>query len=87
MSEKATEQRKDLGLVIRGLCNGFRQYTRKNTGEIITQLLIMVPGAANSLQVELSGSTDKSQYVIMEPVTMKIVPTFYDGKLIGFAQA
>lgn len=85
MNEKATEPRKDnYGMFIRGICNGFRQYTRKKTGEIITQLLVSVPGATSSLQIELLNDSDRAKFQEFEPCAVKVVPSFYEGRIIGF---
>lgn len=85
----ATEQRpkQEYGLFVRGICNGFRQYTRKNTGEIITQLLVNLPGATSSLQVEVPQGSDLTKFKEFEPVQVKILPSFYQGQIIGFSMA
>ena len=80
------QQKNDYGLVIRGICNGFREYTRKSSGQIITQLLINIPGATSSLQVEIDNA-ERSKFREMEPVTLKMIPTFFDGRLTGFVKA
>lgn len=87
-TEKAPEQRKEnFGLFIKGICNGFRQYTRKSSGEIVTQLLVNLPGAPASLQVEVPAGTDLSRFRDFEPVSIKILPSFYQGQIVGFSLA
>lgn len=87
MSNDKAFEAKDYGLVVRGICNGFREYTRKTSGVIVRQLLVNIPGATSSLQVELESGADISPYQPMAPVMMKIIPIFYDGRLTGFAKA
>jgi hypothetical protein len=69
------------------MCAGFRQYTRKKTGEVVTQLLINLPGATSALQVEVPVGADRSQFREFEPIGIKIVPSFYEGRIIGFTLA
>jgi len=84
-TEKAPEQRKEnFGMFVKGICNGFRQYTRKKTGEVVTQLLINLPGATSSLQIEVPTGTDLTKFHDFEPVSVKIMPSFYEGRIIGF---
>ncbi len=78
------QQKENYGLFIKGICNGFRRYTRKKTGEIVTQLLVNLPGATSSLQIEVLPETDLSKFKECEPVAVKIVPVFYQGQIIGF---
>jgi hypothetical protein len=79
------QQRKEIyGMFVKGICNGFRRYTRKATGEIVTQLLVNLPGATSSLQVEISDATDLNKFKEFEPVSVKIIPSFYEGRIIGF---
>lgn len=87
MTEKASEQKSNYGLFAVGICNGFRRYTRQKTGEVITQLLVNLPGATSSLQVEVPNGTDLSQFRDFEPCKIKIVPSFYEGRIIGFSLA
>jgi len=83
--ETAPEQRKEnYGMIVKGICNGFRKYTRKATGEIVTQLLVNLPGATSSLQVEIQNGTDLTKFKDFEPVSVKIIPSFYEGRIIGF---
>ncbi|MGE4402874.1 MAG: hypothetical protein AB7F61_14460 [Desulfobulbus sp.] len=86
MAEQAPEQRKDnnYGMIVKGICNGFRRYTKKSTGEVVTQLLVNLPGATSSLQIQVQPNTDLSQFKDFEPVAVKIVPSFYEGRIIGF---
>ena len=88
-TENGPEQlRKDnFGMFVKGICNGFRQYTRKKSGEIVTQLLINIPGATSSLQVEIPDGTDITKFKDFEPVGIKVVPSFYEGRIIGFSLA
>lgn len=83
------EQRskQDFGMFVKGTCNGFRQYTRKKTGELITQLLVNLPGAPSSVQVEVPHGTDTTKFRELEPVALKIIPIFYQGQIIGFTLA
>lgn len=81
------QPKRDFGLFVHGICNGFRTYTRRSSGEIIKQLLINLPGAPNSLQVEIPLGTDLSKFKDFEPVSLKITPTFYQGSIIGFSLA
>lgn len=86
--ETAPEQRKDnYGMFVKGICNGFRRYTRKATGEVVTQLLVNLPGATSSLQVEISDATQLTKFKECEPVTVQIIPSFYEGRIIGFSLA
>lgn len=87
-TETAPEQRKDnYGMFVRGICNGFRRYTRKATGEVVTQLLVNLPGATSSLQVEISDATQLTKFKDFEPVAVQIIPSFYEGRIIGFSLA
>lgn len=87
-TEKAPEQRTEkFGLFARGMCAGFRQYTRKKTGEIVTQLLINLPGATSALQVEVPDGVDRSQFQEFQAVAVKVIPSFYEGRIIGFTLA
>ncbi|MDD2467127.1 MAG: hypothetical protein PHI97_24320 [Desulfobulbus sp.] len=86
--ETAPEQRKEnYGMFVKGICNGFRRYTRKKTGEIVTQLLVNLPGASSSLQVEIPNESDMTKFKDFEPVSVKIIPSFYEGRIIGFSLA
>jgi len=87
MSDKVPEQRNNYGLFAVGICNGFRHYTRTKTGEVVTQLLVNLPGATSSLQVEVPNGTDLSPYKDFEPVKVKIIPSFYEGRIVGFSLA
>jgi len=86
-TEKASEQRAPYGLFAKGICNGFRRYTRTKTGEVITQLLVNLPGATSSLQVEIPNGTDLTPFKDFEPVAIRIIPSFYEGRIIGFSLA
>lgn len=86
-TEKASEQRGNFGLFAKGICNGFRRYTRTKTGEVVTQLLVNLPGATSSLQVEIPNGTDLTAFKDFEPVAIKIVPSFYEGRIVGFSLA
>lgn len=81
------QPKREYGLFVHGICNGFRKYTRKSTGEIVNQLLINLPGAPSSLQVEVPLGTDLNRFKDFEPVSVKIVPSFYQGAIIGFSLA
>lgn len=84
-TETAPEQRKEnYGVFIKGVCNGFRSYTRKGSGEIITQLLVNTPGATSSMQIEVPHGTDLSKFKEFEPVAIKVLPSFYQGRIMGF---
>ena len=86
--ETAPEQRKEnYGMFVKGICNGFRRYTRKATGEVVTQLLVNLPGATSSLQVEIPDATELTKFKDFEPVSVKIIPSFYEGRIIGFSLA
>jgi hypothetical protein len=87
--ETAPEQQRkeNFGMFVKGICNGFRRYTRKTSGEIVTQLLINLPGATSSLQVETPPGTDLNKFKDFEPVSVKIIPSFYEGRIIGFVLA
>ncbi len=86
--ETAPEQRKEnYGMFVKGICNGFRRYTRKATGEVVTQLLVNLPGATSSLQVEISDATQLPKFKDFEPVAVQIIPSFYEGRIIGFSLA
>lgn len=78
------QQKQDFGMVVKGICNGFRKYIRKKSGEEVTQLLINLPGATSSLQVEIPLGTNTARFKEFEPVTVKIMPSFYEGRIIGF---
>lgn len=86
-TEKASEQRVAYGLFAKGICNGFRRYTRSKTGEVVTQLLVNLPGSTSSLQVEIPNGTDLSAFKDFEPVAIKIIPSFYEGRIVGFTLA
>nr|WP_320011295.1 hypothetical protein [uncultured Desulfobulbus sp.] len=84
-TETAPEQRKEaMGMFIKGTCNGFRSYTRKGSGELVTQLLVNLPGATSSIQVEIPYGTDLSKFKDLEPCALKIIPIFYQGRIMGF---
>lgn len=87
MADTPTPQqqpKQDFGMFIKGTCNGFRQYTRRKTGDLITQLLVNLPGAPSSLQIEIPHGTDTTKFRELEPVALKIIPIFYQGQIIGF---
>lgn len=90
MADTTTPQqqpKREFGLFVHGICNGFRNYTRRSSGEIVNQLLINLPGAPSSLQVEIPLGTDLNRFKDFEPVSVKILPTFYQGTIIGFTLA
>ncbi|WP_028581724.1 hypothetical protein [Desulfogranum japonicum] len=62
------------GMVIVGQFNGVNEYTNKNTGQVIRQLLILVPGASSCLQVNPKAGVDPGQYKLMETVKMAVTP-------------
>ena len=74
------------GIVIAGQFNGVNEYTNKSTGQVIKQLLILIPGAASCLQVSPKPGVDPSQYKLMETVKMAVIPRFFNGRLSGFQQ-
>lgn len=71
------------GVQITGICNGTSSFTSK--GKIFHQLLVVVPGSNGVIQVSLQGEPDPDKYPVGKPIAVQALPTFFNGRVSGFA--